>query len=210
MKILVISQFYPPEPFRIGDICEELAKRGNDVTVITALPNYPKGEIYEGYEKKDKLDERLKRVHIIRCKSRPRHQGVFNLGLSYLSYMSKANKIVKKMQTDFDIVFVYQLSPVLMAIPAIKYKKKHNTPIYLYCLDVWPDSIRDIFKSEKSILYWIIKMISRRIYCACDMIGVTTRSFIKYLNEKCCVKLDNMVYLPQHAEDTLSLIHIFC
>ena len=199
MKILVISQFYTPEPFRIGDICEGLAANGHEVTVLTSLPNYPHGEVYEGYE--NRLEEYVNGVKVIRCRARPRHKGTLNLGLSYLSYMMKASHKVRKLTADFDIVFVYQLSPVFMGIPAIKYKKKNKVPIYLYCLDVWPESIRDIFKSEKSIFYIIVKKISKYIYGAADLIGVTTKSFIGYLHEKCSVDIEKIKYLPQHAED---------
>lgn len=51
MKILVVSQNFYPEQFRINDICVELVNRGHEVTVLTGLPNYPQGKIYAGYEK---------------------------------------------------------------------------------------------------------------------------------------------------------------
>ena len=57
MKILVICQYYYPEPFSITNICEELVKRGHEVTVVTGIPNYPMGKIYEGYRGGKKRDE---------------------------------------------------------------------------------------------------------------------------------------------------------
>ena len=45
MKILVVCQYYWPEPFRISDICEALVQRGHQVTVVTGTPNYPEGEM---------------------------------------------------------------------------------------------------------------------------------------------------------------------
>lgn len=47
-KILVICQYYKPEPFRISDICEEMVRRGHEVQVVTGYPNYPEGILYEG------------------------------------------------------------------------------------------------------------------------------------------------------------------
>ena len=67
MKILVICQYYYPEPFRITDICEELVKRGHEVTVVTGTPNYPMGEIYEGYREGEKRDEMINGVKVHRC-----------------------------------------------------------------------------------------------------------------------------------------------
>ena len=76
MKILVICQYYYPEPFRIADICEELVKKGDEVTVITGIPNYPMGEIYEGYKGKEKLDEVINGVKVHRCYTIPRKKGI--------------------------------------------------------------------------------------------------------------------------------------
>ena len=77
MKILVICQYYFPEPFRIADICEELVCRGNAVTVVTGVPNYPMGEIYQGYEHGERAQEIIKGVHVVRCPIHPRKKAHF-------------------------------------------------------------------------------------------------------------------------------------
>ena len=76
MKILVVCQYYYPEPFRITDICEELVRQGNDVTVVTGLPNYPMGKIYDGYRKGKKRNEVLNCVNIHRCFTNGRRHGM--------------------------------------------------------------------------------------------------------------------------------------
>ena len=84
-KILVVSQNYYPEQFRITDICEELVKRGHKVTVLTGLPNYPKGKLFDGYEKGQKRLEERNGVKIIRCYERERKSGgAINLFLNYV------------------------------------------------------------------------------------------------------------------------------
>ena len=75
MKILVVCQHYYPEPFRLPDICETLVRRGHDVTVVTGTPNYPEGEIYDGYEKGTRADETLNGVRVHRCPLIPRKTG---------------------------------------------------------------------------------------------------------------------------------------
>ena len=97
MKILVICQHYYPEPFRITDICEELVKRGNDVTVLTGTPNYPMGYVYEGYEKGKKAEEILNGVKVRRLKTAPRKTGIVNRLINYFSYARKSKKFVKKL-----------------------------------------------------------------------------------------------------------------
>lgn len=72
MKILVICQYYYPEPFRISDICEELVKEGHEVQVVTGYPNYPLGKIYDGYGKGKRIDEVINGVKVHRCYEIPR------------------------------------------------------------------------------------------------------------------------------------------
>ena len=113
-KILVISQNYYPEQFRITNICEELVKRGHQVTVLTGLPNYPQGKIYDGYRNGERRDEVINGVRVVRCYERERKSGgAINLFLNYYSFVFSSKKMVKKLDKDFDIVFVNQLSPVM-------------------------------------------------------------------------------------------------
>ena len=143
MNILIVCQYYYPEQFQINDIAPELVKRGHDVTVLTGLPNYPQGEIYQGYENGKKRNEIVNGVRIIRVEEHPRKNGIRNLILNYISFAGKGLKEVKKLTSDYDIVFCYQLSPVTMVIPAAAYAKKFGKPLLLYCLDIWPESAKD-------------------------------------------------------------------
>ena len=132
MRILVVCQYYYPENFQITPICEQLAADGHDVTVVTGLPNYPTGIIPEEY-KTGHRDEVLNGVHVIRCHEIGRKKGVAYLALNYLSFVRSSLSMVRKLPDDFDVVFVYQLSPVLMGLSALKYSKRHNKPLFLYC-----------------------------------------------------------------------------
>lgn len=123
MNILVVTQFYYPEPFRVHEICEELARRGNKITVLTEFPNYPEGEIYPEYKDLSKKIEIINNVKVIRCKAKPRKKGTVNLAISYISYALRASLIARKFHEKFDIVYVYQMSPIFMATPAIVVKK---------------------------------------------------------------------------------------
>lgn len=200
MKILVICQYYYPEPFKIHDICEELVKCGHEVDVVTGTPNYPMGETYSGYEKEAKKDEIINGVNIHRCKIVERKHDPIHRFLNYLSYPKQANKYLKKIDKKYDVIFVYQLSPVLMAKPAINYKKKHGTKIVLYSLDIWPESLKTGGISEKSIIFKYFKKESRDIYQSCDKILVTSKCFIKYLAEEFDIERNKFDYLPQYAE----------
>ena len=75
LKLLVVCQYYYPEPFRIHDICETLVKKGHEVTVLTGVPNYPEGVVPEEYRHGKKRDEIINGVRVIRNKQIARGSG---------------------------------------------------------------------------------------------------------------------------------------
>ena len=119
MKILVICQYYYPEPFRINEICEEMVKKGNEVTVLTGLPNYPEGKIYKGYKFLKRRKENINGVNVIRSFEIGRRKGIFFRALNYASFMISASIKAFFIKEKFDIIYVYQLSPISMVKPAI-------------------------------------------------------------------------------------------
>lgn len=203
MKILIISQYYNPEQFQINEIAPELVKRSHLVTVVCGMPNYPRGNYYNGYEDNKRRVEKIDGVTIIRCPQKARGHNPLSLLRNYYSFVKSANKEIKKLESDFDIVFAYQLSPVTSSIPAITYKKKHNVPVLLYCLDIWPESAKSTLKGPLSLMYGFVRKLSRKVYQNCDRILVTSRPFIDYIHRENEVPVDSLAYLPQHADSSL-------
>lgn len=201
MKILVICQYYFPEPFRIADICEELVCRGNAVTVVTGVPNYPMGEIYQGYEHGERAQEIIKGVHVVRCPIHPRKKGALHRLWNYYSYPFKSKRALKRLENDFDVVFVYQLSPVMMANAGIWYAKKHHIKSVLYCLDLWPASLNAGGISNGLIYRWF-RRESEKVYSNVDQILISSQSFASYFYEE--FGRDDTLFLPQYAETTYS------
>lgn len=199
MKILVVCQYYAPEPFRISDICEALAEQGNDVTVVTGTPNYPEGEIYPGYEKGARADEVIGGVRVHRCPLIPRKSGAVYRFLNYYSFVWSSRRYLRKMKEDFDVVFVNQLSPVMMAEGALAWAKRNHRRCVLYCLDLWPESLLAGGIGQGSPIYRLFLRISRRIYRSADGILVSSRGYAEYFREK--FQIENVRYLPQYAED---------
>lgn len=200
MKILVICQYYHPEPFRITDVCEELVRRGHEITVVTGVPNYPMGEIYEGYRRGKRRDEVINGVKVHRCFTIGRKGGTLKRFLNYFSYPLSATSYVRRMKEDFDAVLVNQLSPVMMAWPAIRYKKKHHKKVVMYCLDLWPASLNAGGVSGNSFVYHVFHRISADIYRQMDMILNTSRSFEGYQIGELKIDSDKIKYVPQYAE----------
>ncbi|MGE4589160.1 MAG: glycosyltransferase family 4 protein [Acidaminococcaceae bacterium] len=201
MKILVICQYYYPEPFRITDICESLVLRGNEVTVLTGLPNYPEGRVLDEYRHGNKRKEVINGVEVIRCFEIGRGKSKTKLFLNYLSYTLSATLKAIFIKEEFDVVFVNQLSPIFMGIPGIVYKKRHKKKLLLYCLDLWPDSLAAGGIKETSAIFKIVYKISKMVYSSADSILVTSSMFIDYFKNELKSEINNIKHLPQYAED---------
>lgn len=196
MKILVISQYYYPEPFKIHEVCEELVKRGHEVTVVTGRPNYPDGDLIDGYPNHQVLND----VEIIRTPITLRGHNPIALIRNYFSYPRCAKRALKDLNKEFDVVFVYQLSPVLMILPALYYKKKYHKKVYVYCLDLWPESLKALKLSESNPIYKIMLKVSNSIYKKCDYISATSPAFLDYLSSTNQVKREQLNVIYQHGE----------
>ncbi len=201
MRILVICQYYAPEPFRIADICEALVKEGNEVDVITSFPNYPMGEIYEGYKNGEHKDETINGVNVHRVFTIGRKTGPLYRFLNYYAYSIASTLYISKIKKEYDVVFVYQLSPVMMAQAALKYKKKHGKKVVLYCLDLWPESLTLGGIKKGSLIYSYYKRLAKRIYNKVNKIAVSSRMFQDYFEDVLNIDSDTVQYIPQYAED---------
>lgn len=201
MKILVICQYYYPEPFSITNICEELVKHGHEVTVVTGIPNYPMGKIYDGYRRGKKRDEVINGVNVHRCFTVGRRSGPIWRFINYYSYMFSSTRYVSRIKERFDVVFVNQLSPVMMAKAGIKYKKKNGTKMLMYCLDLWPESLVTGGIKRESLIFKIFHRVSEKIYKQADKILVTSACFKDYFKSEFNISDCLLGYLPQYSED---------
>lgn len=184
MKILVISQYFWPENFRINDLCVELQKRGHQVTVLTGVPNYPEGQVFSEYSENPQKFNVLDGVEIVRVPLVVRGSSSIRLLLNYVSYavMGSTLGLYKLKNREFDVVFVCQLSPILIALPGVLYKRFNNIPIVMWVLDLWPETLKSVgvVKSEK-ILNIIGKLVSF-IYGRCDLIFGQSPAFEKNIS----------------------------
>ncbi|WP_226681932.1 glycosyltransferase family 4 protein [Sutcliffiella horikoshii] len=201
MKILVVCQYYYPEPFRISDICESLVEMGHSVTVLTGLPNYPEGQVLDGFRNGKKRNEVLNGVKVIRSFEIGRGNNKLRLFLNYLSFALSGSLKAFFMKEKFDVVYVNQLSPVMMGIPAIVYKRRHKKKLLLYCLDLWPDSLAAGGIKESSTIYKFFMKISQWIYNSADCIAVTSSMFEEYFISTLGVYNKKIHHIPQYAED---------
>lgn len=201
MKILVVCQHFYPEQFRINDICKELVRKGHDVTVLTGLPNYPKGKVLKEYRWFKNRNQVIDGIKIKRCSLVGRGKSIFKMMINYIWFALFGSLKALFMKKDFDIVYVYQISPITMAIPAIVVKKIKHIPLIIHCLDQWPISITTGGISKTSLIYKILQKISISIYNKADKITISSKSFKKYFtNELKISKEKEFIYWPSYAE----------
>ena len=198
-RILVITQYFYPENFRINDLCLELKKRGNEITVLTGLPNYPKGEYFEGYSAEKNCDEVWNDIPVYRCKLRPRKTGSINLVRNYISFVKEANKKLRELEDkEFDLIYVFEVSPITVALPAIKFKKKKHIPIIINIQDLWPENIIAVTGISNPVIIGAVNKMVDHIYNHCDLILTASPSFVPKIQERVEDK-DKVKYWPQYA-----------
>ena len=196
MKILVFSQYFYPENFRINTLCRELAHRGHDVTVVTGYPQYPGGEIYDGYGFDVPYEKEWHGVRVERVKVPPRGHNTIGLLRNCAGYVEEGNKWVKECKEKFDAVFVFEVSPVTVGLPAVSYKKKFGTPVFFNLQDLWPENVHEILGIRFPPLTWLINQIVDRIYTGSDKILCASNGFVENLRQR-GVDPQKLVFWPQ-------------
>ena len=206
MRLLFISQYFYPESFRGNDIVFDFVKRGHEVTVLTAKPNYPNGKFYKGYSFFGKKEEKIKGARIIRTPIIPRGngKGIF-LIINYLSFIFFSYfACLFRIREKYDVIFVQQLSPVTMALPGIWVKNRQKIPLCLWVLDLWPESISSASKVKNSFLLNTIDKLVKYIYNKSDMILISSEFFRNSITQKIEDKSKPIKYFPNWAEEIFS------
>ncbi len=207
MKLLVVCQYFYPEQFKINDICFELVKRGYDVMVLTGLPNYPSGVIPKDYRWFKRRSEDINGVQVIRSCLVARGQGKLRLALNYLSFAICASVKALFLKKDFDLILVWQLSPITMALPALLLKKLTGKPLLLYCQDLWPESIVAAGIKKEGTIYKMLLSFSQYVYHGVDKILISSQMFERYFDEVIGIN-SGISYLPVYAESLFENIEL--
>ncbi|WP_162011060.1 glycosyltransferase family 4 protein [Streptococcus sp. S784/96/1] len=197
--ILVISQYFYPEEFRINDICCEWVKRGYKVTVVTGIPNYPIGEFFDGYSYEQKRTENWNGIDIIRLPILPRRTGSLSLIKNYFSFVREGLKWVKKTKIRADLVYTFEVSPMTQALVGVKYAKKFKVPHFLYITDLWPENVSIITGIKSKILLYPIQLMVDYIYKNSDYILTASKSFVPSVLGR-NVPDYKVEYWPQYVE----------
>lgn len=189
MKILILSQYFWPQNYRINLIAKELILKKYDVTVLTSST-------------KEKLNNEFIKAKVYRVKTyQVKNFRLIEILLNYFTFYVSATLFIifnyKKLKVDK--VLIFQPSPIFIGLLGILIKKLTKAQIYLWVLDLWPDTVFDYnFVKKKSFFGKALSFITRRIYENCEKIFIHSKPFVsqvkKYTDRKC-------IFLPTPAED---------
>lgn len=203
MNILIVTQYFWPEEFRVNDLAIDLVKRGNTVTVLTGNPNYPKGKFFKGYGGFKFVVEDYQGVKIYRVPIIPRGNNNFTLVLNYLSFALMGSIFSLFHTIKYDKVFAINFSPITAAYPAVVYKKRHKTQLYLWVQDLWPESVSAAGNVKSRFVLNLLTKMVRHIYKNSDRVLLQSEAFTSSVAEKGVTK-KQIGYIPNWAEDLYS------
>lgn len=201
MRILVVTQYFWPENFRINDLVEELVNRGHTVTILTGKPNYPLGKLFPEFEAQPEKFSDYKGAHVLRVPIFTRGNSKLSLLLNYLSYPLSASTLGlwRLRKTEFDVVFVCQLSPIFLALPGVLYKKISGKPIVMWVLDLWPESLVSVGIVKSHRMLAVVGKFVQFIYKRCDLILGQSKAFYHGIAQYC--EDDSKIkYFPSWSE----------
>lgn len=185
-KILIVSQYFWPEDFRINDLAIWFCKKGYSVKVLTARPNYPKGRLFCEFKKSPKSFARYGPVEIHRVPALTRGSSKLALMLNYLSFLllSIGWVLVYGRKSDLDGVFIFAPSPITSAIPGIILSKITGCPAFLWVLDLWPETLSALGVVKNKLIINTLGFVVKNIYGSCSIVFAQSREAMELISKK--------------------------
>jgi UDP-N-acetyl-D-mannosaminuronic acid transferase (WecB/TagA/CpsF family) len=209
MKILIVTQYFWPEYFRINDLAIDLSKKNIEVDVLTGYPNYPKGEVFKDFIKDKEKFSKIENVNIYRVPIIPRKSGSKTwLILNYLSFVCMGifygSFLVRKKK--YDNVITYATSPILVSLVSIFFCKLKKSKHIIWVLDLWPDVLNDLNIIKKdTILFKMFSQLVKYIYKKSDKILCQSITFIKEIKSLDKNLSKKLIFFPAWPEDVFDI-----
>ena len=202
MRILIVTQYFWPESFRINDLALGLRGRGHEVTVFTGKPNYPEGRFFPGYGFFGRTLEDYQGVRVIRVPLIPRGAGgPLGLVLNFLSFALLGSLLAPfRCAGAFDAILVYEVSPVTVGLPALVLKRIKRAPVLFWVQDLWPETLSATGAVRARWILQAVDRLVRFIYRHCNLILVQSQAFTPRVRAQ-GVAADRIRYYPNSAEE---------
>jgi hypothetical protein len=182
MRVLVVSQHFWPETFRINEVVQSLREEGCEVTVLTGQPNYPEGTVRPGYSAFSLRKQVHEGLEIFRVPLIPRGKGSgLRLIVNYLSYVASATLLAPWLLRGrrFDAVLVYATSPIFQAVPAVWIARVKGARLITWVQDLWPETLRATGFVRNRALLGLVGSGVRWIYRRNDLLLGQSRAFVE-------------------------------
>jgi colanic acid biosynthesis glycosyl transferase WcaI len=201
VRLLVVSQYFWPENFRINDLVAELTRRGHEVTVLTGLPNYPDGEVFPAFKAAPEEFRRYAGSEVVRVQLWPRGKRRVSLLLNYLSFALSASVagLWKLRGRNFDAIFVFEPSPITVGVPALVLRRRFKAPVTFWVLDLWPETLQALRILRPGLLLRLVGILVTWIYDHCDLILAQSRAFLPQIAKRCS-RPRRIEYFPSWSE----------
>jgi len=203
MRILVVSQYFWPENFRINDLVTEFCERGHQVTVLTGYPNYPSGDIFPDFKSNPDGFAKYSSASVVRVPMIPRGKGGLRLLINYASFALCATIFgaLRLRGQKFDVIFVFEPSPITVGLPAVFLRWIKSAPLVFWVLDLWPETLEAVGVVRSRRVLKLVGFFVSFIYNRCDLILAQSRSFISQI--KCyCLPEKAVEYFPSWSDAT--------
>lgn len=201
MRVLIVTQYFWPETFRINDVAHGLRELGHEVSVLTGLPNYPEGRFFDGYGFGGAYREDYSGIPVCRVPLIPRGSGGgLRLALNYLSFVVSAIVFgLPRLRGRFDAILVYEPSPVTVMLPALLLGRLRRVPVLFWVQDLWPESLSATGMVRSRWVLGFVERMVRFIYRHSDRILIQSQAFREQVMRLGGVP-QKIVYLPNSAE----------
>ena len=202
VRILIVSQYFWPENFRVNDLSRELVRRGHSVTVLTGIPNYPSGTVFDAYKDDRAAFSQFAGANICRVPMLVRGNGSLRLLLNYLSFALGACiwGPWRLRGQDFDVIFTYEPSPATVGLPAVMLGRLKRAPVVFWALDLWPETLVAVGAVRSTKVLFVVGRMVSFIYKRCELVLGQSRGFLGSI-AKYCDDAKKIRYFPSWAED---------
>jgi glycosyltransferase involved in cell wall biosynthesis len=201
LKVLVVSQYFWPEGFRINDVVRTLVERGVSVDVLTGKPNYPEGKIFSGYRPWGIQTEQYLGANVFRIPIflRGTRSG-WRLALNYLSFVFSGLLFAPWLLRGrrYEAIFVYATSPILQTIPALFLGWLKSSRVVVWVQDLWPESLKATGYVLNPGVLKMVKQMVRYIYRHADLLLVQSKGFMSPVGA--LASGTPVVYFPNSVE----------
>jgi glycosyltransferase involved in cell wall biosynthesis len=187
VRILILTQYYPPETGapqnRLSSLAKYLACFGNDVEVLTAMPNYPRYEIFEEYKGKKYCKEILDGITVHRCSIYvSKDKRMMKRLTNYFSFTTTSYYSASKRIKPVDII-ICESPPLFLGITAVMLKRKWKCKLVFNVSDLWPESAEKMGIITSRLIIQRSYKLANWIYRNADLISGQTQGIVEAIRK---------------------------